>query len=347
MLSKKIDAFLDEYCKTHNFSGSVRLTVGGEILYERGVGYADIEKKIPNTPDTLFSFYSMTKPFTAIGIMLLWDAGLVSLDAHPSLYVPEASGLDERITLRMLLNHTSGLPDFELTPGLAEKYRPGVPEKIREHVCHLSEYPMNFAPGEGNLYENINYVLLALIIENVSGLKYADYMKKRVFEPLGAKNAYIDSYSPYISGGAVGYEERDGALYPIHRGLDWMLGAGDMVGTLDDAYTLNLAYKNRLLISPSAWDEVLTPSPHNNMGLGNTINVWHGKRRIAHNGGHLGFRTLHAYLPADDFDLIILSNCGFGNARIEVGNGIHEAYYGADTAVSDEMKMDGGYIKNT
>ena len=346
MLSERIDAFLADYCKTHNFSGAIRVTVKDKILYERGVGYADIEKGIYNTPKTLFSFYSMTKPFTAIGLMLLYDAGLVSLDAHPSVYIPEAVGLDERITVRMLLNHTSGLPDFELNPELAEKYRPGTPEKLREHVRVLIGEPMKFVPGTANLYENINYELLALIIENVSGMKYADYMQERVFLPLGAKTAYIDTYSPFIEGGAVGYEEKEGRLSRIHRGLDWMYGAGDMVGTLDDAYTLNLAYKNRMLLSDAAWREVLTPSPLNNMGLGNTINVWHGKKRIAHNGGHLGFRTLHAYLPDDDFDLIILSNCGFGNARVEVGNGIHEAYYGAEDGKSDEMKMDAGYIKN-
>ena len=346
MLSKKIDAFLEQYCKTRNFSGAIRVTVGGKILYERGVGYADIEKKIPNTTKTRFSFYSMTKPFTAIGIMLLWDAGLVSLDAHPSRYVPEAAGLDGRVTVRMLMNHTSGLPDFELDRELAQRHRPGTPERIREQLPYLADEPMKFVPGTGNLYENINYVLLALIIENVSGMKYADYMRERVFLPLGAKTAYIDSYSPFVSGGAVGYEEREGELYPIHRGLDWMYGAGDAVGTLDDAYTLNLAYKNRMLLSSAAWDEIMTPSPHNNMGLGNTVNVWHGKKRIAHNGGHLGFRTLHAYLPDDDFDLIILSNCGFGNARVEVGNGIHEAYYGSECGATDEMKMDAGYIKS-
>lgn len=346
MFVGKIDAFMEEYLKTHKFMGAVRVTVRDDIIYERFFGYADVDRKIPIRRDTLFSFYSMTKPFTAIGLMLLCDKGLVSLDAHPSLYVPECSAIDKRLTVRMLLNHTSGLPDFELTPEFCERYAPGTPEKVREHIRLISEYPMLFEPGTNAKYENINFILAALIIENVSGIGYADYMKERVLKPLGAKTAYVDSYSPFVCGGAVGYEESNGGLSPINRGTDWMLGAGDIVGTLDDAYVLNTAYKEKLLLSEEAWREILSPSPINNMGLGNTVNVWHGKKRIAHNGGHLGFRTLHTYLPEYDFDIIILSNCGFGNARIEIGNGIHNAYFGDDSEVTNEYKMDAGYIKN-
>lgn len=123
MFAEKMDAFVRDYCKTHNFSGALRVSVGGKTIYERGIGYADIEKKLSFESDTLFSFYSMTKPFTAIGIMLLVDKGLVSLDAHPSLYVPEAAGFDGRVTVRHLLQHISGLPDFEQDKEFAKKIR--------------------------------------------------------------------------------------------------------------------------------------------------------------------------------------------------------------------------------
>ncbi len=344
MFAEKMDAFVRDYCKSHNFSGALRVSVGGKIIYERGIGYADIERKLPVSSDMLFSFYSMTKPFTAIGIMTLVDAGLVSLDAHPSVYVPETCGFDKRVTVRHLLQHVSGLPDFEQNKEFAKMYAPGTPEKIREHIVLISEQPMLFEPGTGDFYANINYTILALIIENVSGMKYADFMKKRVFEPLGAKTAYIDSYSEFTEGGAVGYGEADGSLRPIHRGLDWMLGAGDMVGTVDDAYTLNLAVKNRLLLSDKSWELLLTPTPINDMGFGCRVTVWHGKKRITHNGGHLGFRTLHVHLPDDDFDIILLSNCGFGGARTDFSEAIYDAYYGISGEAADNMKMDAGYI---
>lgn len=344
MFAEKMDAFVCDYCKTHNFSGALRVSVGGKTIYERGIGYADIEKKLSFESDTLFSFYSMTKPFTAIGIMLLVDKGLVSLDAHPSLYVPEAAGFDGRVTVRHLLQHISGLPDFEQDKEFAKKYAPGTPEKVRRHLELIADFPMMFAPGTADFYANVNYTILALIIENVSGMQYADYMKKRVFEPLGAKSAYIDSYNAFTEGGAVGYEQAEGGLRPIHRGLDWMLGAGDMVGTLDDAYTLNLAVKNRLLLSEKSWELVLTPTPINDMGFGCRVTVWHGKKRITHNGGHLGFRTLHVHLPEDDFDIILLSNCGFGGARTDFSEAIYDAYYGASGEAADNMKMDAGYI---
>ena len=345
MFAEKMDAFLERYSKENSFMGAVRVTVGGKIIYERGIGYADIENKKEINKDTLFTFYSMTKPFTALGIMLLVDAGLVQLDAHPSLYVPELAELDPRVTVRMMLQHISGAPDMEQDKEFAALYAPGTPDRLREHIRLVVKRPMLFAPGAEKFYANINYITMALIIENVSGLSYKEYTENRVLKPLGAPTAYVDCLSPFVPDGAIGYELVDGVLTPAARGLNWMYGAGDIVGTLDDAYVLNLAHKNRLLLSDAAWDEIENASSVSSMGLGNTINVWHGKKRIAHNGGHYGFRTLHNYLPEYDFDVIILSNVGLATSRVDIANFAHDAYFGANDLLTEEYKMDGGYIK--
>lgn len=344
LFQQKMDQFLSEYCEKAYFSGSLRVTKNDEIIYQRFIGQADREENLPLNESSVFTLYSLSKPFCAMGLLKLKDKNEVNLDKHPGEYVPEASGFDSGVTIRQMLHHTSGLPDFEQTKEFCEKYAPGLPEKIREHVKYLTAYPLLFKPGTGSMYANINFNLCALIIENVSGMPYAAYMKKEIFEPLGMNAAQIDGENPAVQNRVKGYALQEGQILPIERCSDWELGAGDILGTVDDVYCLNKAIKNRLLLKEDTWREALTPSPISGMGMGCTVSDWHGKIRITHNGGHLGFRTLHVQLPADDFDIILLSNCGWGDARNEISEAIHEAYYGSDCTESKKIQMDSGYI---
>ena len=117
-----LDAYIDEYLKIFPFSGMIRVTEKDEILYERNVGFSDFEKQIPFSKNSAFSLYSLSKPFCAIGLLLLYDRGLVDIDLHPSVYVPEMKGFHQNLTIRHVLHHISGLPDFEQTPAYKEKY---------------------------------------------------------------------------------------------------------------------------------------------------------------------------------------------------------------------------------
>lgn len=335
---------IQTYCEANHIMGVLRITVGGKEVYRQSMGFADIHRKTAFSDASMFHLYSLTKPFCAIGLLRLKDKGLVELDAHPGKYVPEARGFDERVTIRHLLHHTSGLPDFEQNEAFAKKYAPGYAKFIRQHLKALVNYPSYFSPGTGGKYANINYVLCALIIENVSGMSYEAYMKQEVFAPLGLKCAAIDHGTQASLHCVQGYEYRNDAFVPVDRSLDWMFGAGDMVATVDDVYCLNEAIKNRRLLKKDTWEEVLTPSPLNKMGMGCTITCWHGKKRITHNGGSDGFRTLHIQLPEEDFDIIFLSNSGFGNARKDLAEMIYTTFYGTGTAEGDAVEMDSGYI---
>lgn len=161
----------------------IRVTVKDEILYERSVGYADREKKLPFTKDSMFTLYSMSKPFCAMGL---------------------------------LLHHVSGLPEFLMLSDFKEKYAPGTPEKLREHLKLLSGYPQYFAPGTDSLYCNINFVIPALIIENVTGLSYEEYMQKAVFDPLGA-TLVVDRPGKQIPNRVQGYSLIDGQITPVEK----------------------------------------------------------------------------------------------------------------------------------
>ena len=323
----------------------LRVTYKDEILHKQSFGYANLEAKTPFTEDSLFTLYSISKPFCAIGLLLLADRGLLSLDAHPSTYLPEAKGFDSRVTIRQLLQHTSGVPDFSPTPGYMSAYAPGYAHKCREHLEILSNFPNYFVPGTDTHYSNIGYIISALIIENLSGLTYADYMKAKVFDPLGMKNAAVDNENLVLPNRVQGYSLEEDRVIPTEKSHSWMLGGGDLVGTVEDVYCLNKAIKYQRLLKAETWEQVLTPSPVSSKGFGCTVTHWHGKRRITHNGGHRGFRTLHIQLPEDDFDLIFLSNSGYCNpARSEIAEMIYRAFYDATAKPETPLPMDNLYI---
>ena len=340
----KIDCYINDYYKNNKNTGIIRVTSKDEVIYERYVGFSNIENKTEFSSKSMFTFYSLSKPFLVIGLLKLKDKNLIDIDCHPGKYVPEAKGFDERVTIRHMLHHISGLPDFVLTAGFDKKYICGLPEHMREHLKELTEYPMVFTPGTQGMYANVNMIPCALMIENITGMKYADYMKKEVFSPLGMVTAQVDDINLSVANRVTGYDLYGDKVSPAKRCTDWLLGAGDIIGTVDDVYCLNLAIKNKMLLKAQTWDEILTPSPISSMGMGCTVNMWHGKKRIIHNGGHTGFRTLHMQIPEDDFDIIILSNSGWGNARYDIAEAIYESYHGSDMEKSDRFEMDKGYI---
>jgi CubicO group peptidase (beta-lactamase class C family) len=341
--AKKLDTYLAEYYEKFGNSGILRVTLKDVTLYERYMGYADRDARRPFTEKSMFNLYSISKPFLVLGLMKLKEKGLVDLDAHPGVYVPEAKGFDPRVTIRHMLHHVSGLPDFIQTADFPHKYPTGHPEQLREHLLELASYPQQFEPGTQTMYANINMNIGALIIENVTGLPYCIYMQQEVFDPLGVTTAMPDHAGLIVSDRVTGYMEADGKIQPIDRWLHWMHGAGDMIGTVDDVYCLNKAIKHKLLLRPETWEEILKPYPGRSFSMGCRVNDWHGKTRIVHNGGSPGFRTLHIQLPEDDLDIIYLSNAGWGDARTDLSEAVFSAFYGEKNS-AEALQIDTGYI---
>ncbi len=338
---EKTDKYLKNYSENNHISAVLQIHIKDELIYNAKIGMADYEKNIPFTDQSIFSFYSITKPFCAIGIMKLWDRGLIDLEAHPSKYLKEAEKFHHDVKIKHLLQHISGVPDCAQTKEFSSKYSGDNYKDLREHLKLISEYPNLFNPGTQNFYANINYNILSLIIEELTGMDYKEYMEKEVLLPLGMKTACIDLPDLYVPNRVQGYGIDNGKIVPVERYKAWMRGAGDIIGTAEDVYCLNKAIKYRLLLSDEAWDLILTPSSVNNMGFGCTIYPWQGRNQIRHNGGADGFRTLHIQLPEDDFDLILLSNYGFDDIRTVVSDAIGEIFYGKFD--NKEIEMDKGY----
>lgn len=137
MDTKTLSAQVEAYCREQQIMGVLRVADRDEVLVRLAVGYADLSAKTPLRNDAVFTLYSLSKPFCAIGLLLLKDEGRVDLDAHPSDYVPETADFDPRVKVRHLLRHTSGLPDFEQTSGFTDRFPPGPAEETRKQLRAL------------------------------------------------------------------------------------------------------------------------------------------------------------------------------------------------------------------
>ena len=192
--------------------------------------------------------------------MLLCDRGLVDLDAHPGKYVPLASKLHPKVTLRTLLNHSSGLPDFSLSPEFSLlQYQ--VPVNYQNLFDCVSNIPMNFEPGTGSNYCNFNFFLASLVIEAVSGEQFESFIQREVFDALGMENTTIDEVSKLVEKRASGYEINGREIVAApYLNINWMKGAGAAIGTAQDIYQLNRAIKNQKLLKKETWQQVFTPT---------------------------------------------------------------------------------------
>ena len=245
MLNIPRSEFIDKlrkYADDFKLNGVLRVTIQGKTDLEECFGYADINTKEAIKPDSVFAFYSLSKPFCAIGMHLLKQNGSIDLDKHPSTYVPELKGLHNGVTIRKMLHHNSGIPD--ISPSMADTSLKAPSLVLRSALNNLCKQDMQFTPGEGYNYINANFSLCALIAENVTGMPYCDFIQQNVLEPLGTKTARVyDDLNPRADM-VNGMELLDGKLIHVPVGTFGMLGAGDISGTVDDVYRLNRIMKD-------------------------------------------------------------------------------------------------------
>ncbi len=338
MIKDKLIRWLDEYSEKSGYMGITRIMKNGETVFEHCNGYGDEALTEPLTPDSVFRFYSITKPFCAIALMQQYEAGKVDLDAHPGKYVPEARGFDPRITVRMVLRHSSGLPEVT-----TEEFMKRETADIRAGMKALAGQPLDFEPGTGVWYRNTNFALCGLIVEELSGMTVGEYIEKNVFSPLGMKTAFCAAAHPEKKT-VTGFDMQDGKRVKApYMNIASFAGCGDACGTAEDLSRLYLAIREKKLLRPETWDTVFSTPDDNSFGFGCSVFDWHGKRAIQHNGGHYGFRTIQRILPGDDFDIIVLANTGFGTPREDITEKIYELCFDSDGNAAN-IEMDKGFI---
>lgn len=304
---KKIHDLLNHLTESGAFSGSVAVVIAGESIVSSGYGRANIEHDVPNTSTTKIRIGSITKPFTAMAILLLQDRGLLSVEDVLGKHLQNLPVAWQELRIRQLLNHTSGLSHPWDLPNFRERTMM-MPLSVDEVLSLYGDIPLVSKPGETYHYSGIGYFLLAQVIENVSGVPYHQFLKDNVFGPLGMTNSGADRQRPIVRNRANGYELVDGTLVnaaPMHMAI--LTGGGDLYSTVEDMQRWHRALADKAILSEEAYSEMFTPGLRG-YGYGWRIRMHNGIKMVMHTGGMPGFRSLIMSFPELDSCIIILSN---------------------------------------
>lgn len=320
-LAKQIDEIIKENIKSSQFSGTVLLAEKGKIVLNKGYGYANLEYKVPNTGKTVYRLGSLSKQLTAVAILKLEEKQLLSLKEPISMYIPDFPNGD-KITLEMLLHHTSGLVDRTDHMGLTNAELTQVGHTPTELVEMIRREKLGAEPGKKYFYSNHGYILLGFVIEKVSGMSYFDFLKKEVLSPLGISGIQYDDYKNIVPNRAEGYQVSNGKkLKADYIDMSNPYSAGGLLGTTEAYLKWQRNYNNTKFLTKASWDKFFKVGVKTNRsefidehyGLGVMLTAYKmtsGKvaRMYYHTGGVNGFRAFQVHVDIVDIDLIILSN---------------------------------------
>jgi hypothetical protein len=231
-IADSMDSIITRYANNNDFIGSVLIAKDDTIILKKGYGYSDIQNKTLNTSSTIYCIASITKLFTSSSIRLLEEQGLLKMDDPLSKYIPDYP-YGNKIFISNLISNTSGIADY-----INELHDTITNEKIKlDSIINIFKYkPLNFEPGEKYSYCNSGWILLAYIIEKVSGMSYSDFVMKNIFEKIDMKNTFSDwDYSKIKL--ANGYHKENGEF--VQNGYfsaSQIIGTGNVVSTVEDLY---------------------------------------------------------------------------------------------------------------
>jgi CubicO group peptidase (beta-lactamase class C family) len=303
----RMNQIVSSYYEHKQFMGSVLVTRGDQVLFDKSYGYANLEWDTPFTDDAKFRLGSLTKQFTAASIMLLQERGKLKTSDLISLYLHDSPAAWNKITLRNLLTHTSGIPNFTDVPDYGSKIAllPTTPEK---EYLSFRDKPLDFQPGEKFSYSNSNYILLGMIVERASGMKYADFLQQNLFGPLHMNNTGMDSNTSILHHRVYGYSAAGGvAVNADYADMTVPFAAGALYSTTHDLATWNSALYGGKVLKPESLMEMTTPYK-NNYCYGLFVKIVDGDKYIEHGGGIEGFDTFLSYDTADKLSVVVLSN---------------------------------------
>ena len=338
---KEFETWLENYAKETSFNGIVQIYNKGSLIVNKCLGYQDIEAGKKIDENTVFKFYSITKTFCALAVMKLYEEGLIDLNAHPSKYLPYCKNLDSRLTLTNLLQHTSGLKDIAGVEQIASK----VSISVEDAIKNIENEPLKFKPGTVEDYNNTNYILLGKIVEAVSKMTLEEYYEKVLFKALDIKTAKCMYDGSKIDNLAKGYSLVDGKLVECgYTNMTTIYSAGNLTGTIKDIQKLYEAERELKFLKKETWQKMLTPNSIGRFACGLQVYVWNSELCYMSTGGHLGFRALNRFLPKRDFNIIILSNSGFGDARADVSDKAYNMFVDKTAVHAFKVEMDKGFV---
>lgn len=324
----EIDVYVQAFLRERHVPGAaIAVIKNGKVVKTAGYGLASVEFNVPVTKETVFEIGSVSKQMTAAAVMLLVEDGKINLDEKISKYLPNTPESWKNVSVRNLLTHTSGIKNYTGLSGFELSKRLSRDEFIKQ----LSPLPLDFETGSRYSYSNSGYNLLGFIIEAVSGKNYWDFMRERIFTPLGMTQTFDRDPKYIIKNRAVGYEWENGKLVGRDYDLTDVFSAGAIVSTITDLAKWEAAWRNDALLKKEsktlAWTPVLLndgkPYPY---GFGWRFSEIRGHRLIAHSGQTAGFGASLSRFVDDDLTVIALTNLGEIGMGTLLAQGIAKIY---------------------
>jgi CubicO group peptidase (beta-lactamase class C family) len=332
--TERMDQIVQRLVDDKQFMGSVLVARGDRVVFNQAYGSANLEWNVANTPTTKYRIGSITKQFTAAGILLLEERGKLALDDPIKKHFADAPAAWDAVTLKHLLTHTSGIPNFTSFPEFQKLKQFDTP--LKDLIAQFKDKPLEFAPGEKGAYSNSGYLLLGYVIENRSDMSYADFVQANIFTPLAMKDSGYDLNATVIPHRAAGYTRSGDSLRNadfVHMSIPH--AAGGLYSTTEDLLRWQRALYGGKLLSAASLSKMTTPVK-NDYALG--IAVHTAKRRMySHGGGIEGFNTQLAYYPETETTVVALANLN-GSAPADITAKLGSLAHGETVVLTSERK---------
>jgi len=316
----RVDQLMTPYSGEDRPGGVVAVVQDGEVAFARAYGMANLTDGIPFRVGTASNIGSVTKQFTAMGILLLQADGKLSIDNDVRTYIPELPDFGVPITLRNFLTHTSGYREiYNFLPMAGFQGEDAFPREMAIRIIQRQP-DLQAPPNTEYNYNNTGFILLATTIERLSGMSFPEYMEERVFRPLGMTHTRVKAYQgEIIPGSAQGYVPAEEGGFRTARDLASSYGAGGIYTTVEDLAKWMMNYRNMSLGGHAAIEAmttrgVLAEGDTIPYGLGIGVREFRGQRLFTHTGGDVAHRTYFGYYPQIQSGVILMSN----NASFEL-----------------------------
>lgn len=311
-VEEKAVEYLTKSTKGESHGVALLLARDGKIIFQRGFGFADVEKKISVTPTTKFRIGSVTKQFTATAMLKLAEEKKLTLDDPLAKYFPDIPHAGE-IKLHQLLTHVSGIRSFtDRVDFLQKVIKPIEPSAL---IASMKDDKPDFEPGKGFHYNNSAYFLAGEIVAKVSGISFAAYLEETFFKPLGMKNTGIYKNESPPAEAAKGYSVVDGKPQPaLEWDMSWAGGAGALYSTVEDLFLWSEALHGGKILNADSYKRLTTPVvlPKGvdgmSYGFGLVVADIHGLPTFGHGGGLNGWSSDLVYYPAQRTTIAVLTN---------------------------------------
>lgn len=293
---------------------AVAVVQGTDTLLLDGFGYADLEFDVPTPPDAVYEIGSVTKQFTAAAVLQLVEAGSIDLDADVTDYLPDFGTRGHRVPVRRLLDHTSGIRSYTSMTVFGDLVMKELPRDTL--VSLIASEPFDFEPGSAMIYNNSAYFLLGLIIEEVSGQPYEEYVAEHLFGPAGMRDSYYCDARATVRHRAHGYAWRgpeEGLRRKSYLDHTWPYAAGSLCSSAGDLVAWNRTLHGGHLLDDASYETMTSPGTLSDgtrlrYAMGLSVHDARGHRVMEHGGGINGFLTQNAYYPDDDLHVVVLQN---------------------------------------